>query len=121
MPKTVNHVVIEGYVGRDAAKRVENGPVNFSIATGNDNKPDGKYPLCFHNIVVWGKPEALGIRKGDFVRAEGRLNYPRWTGKDGVERSGVEIVAFAIVIEPKEKPAAHNTHGVEIDAADIPF
>ena len=98
MSKTINRVEIMGHVGRDAEQKSPKAPVKFSIATGNDNKPDGsgKYPLVWHNIVMWNNPRALEVKKGDYVRVLGRLNYNKWTGNDGVERTTTEIVAWDI-------------------------
>jgi single-stranded DNA-binding protein len=121
--KTVNRVEIEGYVGRDAEQKTEKAPVKFSVATGNESKPDGsgKYPLVFHNITAWTNqfPDAINIKKGEFVRLTGRLNYTKWTGKDGTPRTGVEIVATSITVDPK--PITPNLHGVAITDRDIPF
>ena len=111
--KTVNHVEIVGFLGRDAEQKSEKAPIKFSVATGNGDKPDGsgKHPLVFHNITAWPNqfPEALDIKKGDPVRVTGRLNYVRWTGRDGVERNGVEIVATSITTKPASwAEAAHS-------------
>ena len=107
-------------------KRSEKAPVKFSIATGNEKKDgEGKYPLVFHNITAWHIPEAIDIKKGDFVKVTGRLNYTKWTDKNGVERNGVEIVATSITLDPKPedgpKPITPNLHGVAITDQDIPF
>jgi|SRR5215469_1928089 len=102
--KTINCVEILGFAGRDAEKRSDKAPVKFSLATGHDNKPDrGKNPLVFHNIVVWDRPELLNqIKKGTYVRVTGRLDYSKWTGTDGVERTRCEIVADRVEILPKD-------------------
>jgi single-stranded DNA-binding protein len=109
-PQTINRVEVQGYVGRDAAQVSEKAPFKFSVATGNDNKPDGsgKYPLVFHNITAWPQqfPLAGEIHKGDFVRVIGRLNYTKWMDrKTGQERTGAEIVAFVITMNPGSEKA----------------
>jgi len=126
--RTINKVEIQGYVGRDAEQKSEKAPFKFSVATGNDNKPDGsgKYPLVFHTVTAWPQqfPEAKDIRKGDPIRVLGRLHYTRWTDRDGAKRAGVEIVAFSITIDPKldAQPITPNLHGVPVsDEKDIPF
>jgi hypothetical protein len=103
-----------------------NGADPFDAMKDNENKSDGsgKYPLVFHPITAWpGQfPEAPEIKKGEFVRITGRLNYTKWTGKDGVERNGVEIVASSITVNPKPvdqpKPITPNLH---VTDADLPF
>jgi len=122
--KTINRVEIQGSVGRDAVQKSEKAPIKFSIATGNDPKPDGsgKWPLVWHNITVWNNPEALGIKKGDYLHIVGRLNYTKWTAKDGTEKTGVEVVAYDIKsATPEEKPLTPNYHGVTVKDSDIPF
>jgi len=101
--KTVNRSEIVGFAGRDAEKRSDKAPVRFSVATGNDGRPNGgKNPLVFHTITVWeGQPEALKVRKGDYVRVVGRLHYTKWIEKDGLERTGVEVVAESVTVLPQ--------------------
>jgi single-strand DNA-binding protein len=123
---TVNYVEVQGYVGRDAEKKSEKAPVKFSIATGNDSKSDGsgKNPLLFHSITAWTNqfPEAVNIKKGELVRVTGRLNYQKWTGKDGVERTGTEIVASSITVNPKpQEPITPNPYKTQVADKDIPF
>ena len=118
--KTINRVEIQGFAGRDAEKRSDKTPVKFSVATGNDTRPDGegKYPLVFHNIAVWNRPELVTqVKKGAYVRVTGRLDYSKWTGTDGVERTRCEIVADQVEILPKDsqpQPRPINTRGVDI-------
>jgi single-strand DNA-binding protein len=125
MSKTINRVEIQGHVGRDAEQKSEKAPVKFSIATGGDTKPDrsGKYPLVFHNITVWEKPETLGIKKGDYLRVVGRLNYNLWTDKEGAKRITTEIIAYEIsaVSSEQPKPITPNLHGMPLTDEDVPF
>jgi len=121
MSKTINRVEIQGNVGRDAEQKSSKAPVKFSVATGNDNKPDGsgKYPLVWHNVTVWNNPDALKIKKGDYVHVAGRLNYTSWIGNDGAKRSGVEIVAYEIKTpaaeaQTKQKPLTPDTSDIAI-------
>jgi len=90
--RTINKVEVQGHVGRDAEQKSEKAPVRFSVATGHENKSDGsgKYPLVFHDVTAWTKqfPDAINIKKGEYVRVVGRLNYTKWTGKDGLEHTG---------------------------------
>jgi len=139
--KTTNHVEIQGFASRDPEKKSDRAPVRFGIATGNDTRPDGrKNPLCFHTVTAWDRqPEVLKIKKGDYVKVVGRLSYTKWTDKDGIERTGVEVVAESVTVlpkdsqsEPRTKPPAQpnnpdrpgqttNIHGVNIDDRDLQF
>jgi len=124
--KTVNRIELYGRVGRDAEQKSDKAPIRFSVATGGEDKSDGhgKWPVVWHNVTAWPDqhPDARDIRKGECVRVIGRLNYTKWTGKDGGERHGVEIVATSITVDPKpEPPLTPNYHGVAVSDQDIPF
>lgn len=115
MPETKNRVEIQGYVGRDAEQKSEKAPVKFSVATGGDNKPDGsgKYPLVFHNVTAWPNqfPNALEIKKGNYVLVTGRLNYQKWTDKAGIPKTGTEIVATSITLDPTPTRVSQTASG----------
>ena len=125
---TVNKIEIAGFVGRDAEQKSEKAPVKFSVATGGDNKADGsgKWPLAWHNITCWPAtiPEAIGVKKGDYVRVHGRLNYNQWQTPEGQKRTAVEVVAFKLILEPtaesKPKPLTPAYSGNAQDE-QVPF
>jgi single-stranded DNA-binding protein len=105
---TINKVEVAGFVGRDAEQKSERAPIKFSVATGGDNKADGtgKWPLAWHQIVCWPAtiPDAIAIKKGDYVRVHGRLNYNQWQTPEGQKRTIVEVVVFKLILEPTAEP-----------------
>lgn len=101
----MNKVILEGRLGRDPeVKFMPSGAqmTSVSLATSNDYKDkSGQYvkkPVSWHNVVCFGDP-ALALaecRKGDIVRAEGKIQYDEWTDTDGKKRTGTKILCFVI-------------------------
>lgn len=112
----------------------------FSIAVNRPTKNEnGEYDTDFFNVVAWRKTaEHISnyFGKGRKIAIVGRLQQSKYTDKDGVERTSVEIVAnetyfidkkkdAEAVEEVKEKPMADQVFAdfgdsIEIDD-DIAF
>ena len=102
----VNNVSILGNLTRDPELRfTPNGtPVaSFGIAVNRryQNKQSNEWveDTSFFNVSVWFKLAencAESLSKGDRVLISGRLNQRSWEGKDGQNRSVVEIVADVV-------------------------
>ncbi len=97
--KDINLATIEGRIGRDtetATTSTGKQVTKFSIATGGKfkDKQTGQErgsDTEWHNIVFWGSFEA---RKGSRVHAEGKIQTNKYTDRNGVERSVIQIVCF---------------------------
>ena len=97
--KTLNHVELIGFVGRDpeASTTTTGTPIaRFNLATtdrwrGKDDKPQEH--TDWHRVVFFG-PAANQIidhvRKGSLVRVEGSIRL-RTYEKDGTTRTAVEV------------------------------
>lgn len=100
---TLNKVTLIGYLGHAPEMRTTSGgdPVaQFALATTETwkDKASGerKESTEWHRIVLYRKlAEVAGqyLKKGALVYVEGRMQTRKWTGKDGIERHTVEIVA----------------------------
>jgi single-strand DNA-binding protein len=105
--RSVNKVILLGNLTRDPELRHTEGkkPVCvFGLATNRSwtIKPgETQYVTEFHRIVAFDKLAETCqqyLRKGRKVYVEGRLQSHPYTGKDGVERTGVEIVLEELVM-----------------------
>ncbi|MFC7516653.1 single-stranded DNA-binding protein [Herbaspirillum sp. GCM10030257] len=100
---TLNKVTLIGYLGRDPERRVTaNGDAvaHMTVATTESwkDKSSGerRQTTEWHRVVLYRKlAEIAGeyLKKGSLVYVEGRLQTRKWTGKDDVERTAVEIIA----------------------------
>ena len=100
---TLNKVTLIGYLGRDPERRVTaNGDAvaQMTVATTESwkDKSSGerRQTTEWHRVVLYRKlAEIAGeyLKKGSLVYVEGRLQTRKWTGKDDVERTAVEIIA----------------------------
>jgi single-strand DNA-binding protein len=136
MAYTINEVHLKGRVGKDAETKYTGGGkmvTKFSLATGGGKKKDGsgEWPTDWHNIVVWQKEEAAGIKKGAQVELWGRITTRSWDDREtGQKRYMTEIIANDLVINgddapvkkvAKKNPPAARPAEVEITDEDIPF
>lgn len=98
----MNTITITGNVGRDPElKYSANGTavVKFSVAdtTGKD---DNKKTV-WHDVVVFKEQAehvAASVKKGSRVIVTGRLDKSEYTGKDGVTKQRVEVIADDVSI-----------------------
>jgi single-strand DNA-binding protein len=100
---TLNKVTLIGYLGRDPERRVTaqgDAVTQLALATTETwkDKSSGERRQAteWHRIVLYRKlAEIAGefLKKGSLVYVEGRLQTRKWTGRDEVERTAVEIVA----------------------------
>ncbi len=96
-------VAFEGRLGQDAEltfARNGNPMASFSCAVETAPAKDGKASVGeWIRVVVFGDgAETLvpQLGKGDLAYIEGRLSLNRWTGTDGKERSGLNVVATLV-------------------------
>lgn len=108
MPKSVNKVILVGYLGKDPEiKYTPSGvPVaKFSLATNEkykDRSGDWQDRTEWHNVVAWKRlAEIVGeySKKGSRIYIEGRLETSSWEDKQsGEKKYRTEIVAKEIVL-----------------------
>ena len=116
---SVNQVNIVGRVGQDPTTRSLNDGsivVTFSVATSE--KYNGEERTEWHNIVVYKQAanfSAQYIHKGDLVHVFGKLQYRKWTDKEGAEHNVTEIIARQVQSFAQKRddaqPAAPSSTG----------
>jgi single-strand DNA-binding protein len=84
-----------GFLAADAERKVaQSGKpwVRLRIGVGKDDA------VQWVTVAVFGKAaEVAGaLQKGDRCYVEGSIRLDRWTGNDGVERSGLSVAAFKL-------------------------
>jgi len=105
---SVNKVILDGNLGRDAELRYTPGgaPVaTLNMATTevwNDKASGQKQEKTeWHRVVLWGKSaESLQeyLTKGKQIYVEGRLQTRKWQDKDGNDKYTTEIRGDRIVL-----------------------
>jgi single-strand DNA-binding protein len=118
MEKSVNKVELSGFAGMDPeVKDLNNGMrmIRFSLATSEsykDKNDEWVRTTTWHNIVMWGKIAEKAtdkIKKGTFVKLNGKIVCRQFTGKNGVKQNIVEVNAFAFeTVEVATKSAAEK-------------
>jgi single-strand DNA-binding protein len=105
--KSVNKVILLGNLTRDPELKHTEGkkPVCvFGLATNRywtAYSEERREETVFHRIVAFGQfAEVCNkyLRKGRKVYVEGRLQSHTYTGQDGFERTGVEVVLEELVM-----------------------
>jgi single-stranded DNA-binding protein len=86
------HAALEGGLGQDVElRRSESGKdwARLSVGVG-----EGDHVTWVSVSVFEEKARALaGLCKGAEIYIEGRLSLNTWTGRDGVERTGLSVTA----------------------------
>jgi single-strand DNA-binding protein len=98
----MNTITVSGNVGREPELKYSasgTAVVKFSVAdtTGKD---DNKKTV-WHDVVVFKEQAenvAASVKKGSRVIVTGRLDKSDYTGKDGVKKQRVEIIADDVSI-----------------------
>ncbi len=107
MSRGLNKIQIIGRLGRDPEMRYtsEGKPVtNFSVATGgkwSDREGNERDDTEWFRIEAWDRlAETCNqyLHKGDQVYIEGRIKTRKYTDRDGVERTSVDVVANNMLI-----------------------
>lgn len=133
---SVNKTILIGAVGRDPEVRYSQSGkaiANLSIATSQKrkDKQTGEYieDTQWHRLKFFDKlAEIVGeyVKKGSTIYVEGQIKYGKFTNKDGMEISTVDIVCdeMTILSRPKdqaaEKPKSQGS-GFDDMENDIPF
>ena len=98
----LNKVILIGRLGRDPEKRfMPNGEAvcNFSVATSEkytDKNGQRQEATEWHNVTMYRKlAEIAGeyLKQGSQVYIEGKIKSRKYTDKNGVERTGYDIIA----------------------------
>lgn len=135
---SVNKIILVGNCGRDPEVRyLASGKAvaNISIATSFKRKDKISGQLLddtqWHRVTFYERlAEIVGeyVTKGSPVYVEGRLQYGKYTDKDGTEKSTVEIIATELQLlggksnsEAKNTPTAQSKAAPQVKAATSGF
>ena len=112
----LNEVKLIGYIGANPELSHTAGgkPVcNFSLATTDrwtDKDGNQQEKTQWHSITAWeglAKTCATYLKKGDPVYVGGKLEYEKWTDKNGIERvSAVVVIDDMQFLKPKTRDSA---------------
>lgn len=131
---SLNKVTLIGNVGRDPETRhTADGTaiVNMTLATTHKSK--GQEETEWHRLTLFGQQAEVAekyVRKGTQIYAEGRLRSRKYTGKDGVERTSVEVLVERFLLLGKAGAASAQadapapkaqTASATFSADDAPF
>lgn len=124
----MNKIMLIGNLGKDPEMSyTPNGiaVTKFSLAVNRVTKsPSGERQeeTEWFNIVAWRQlAETCNnfLRKGQKVFIEGRLSTRKYTDKNGVERTAVEVIANDMeMLTPKSQSAAPSFVGGGVDDND---
>lgn len=134
---SINKVILIGTAGRDPEIRYsQSGKAvgNLSIATSQKRKDkatgESIEETQWHRLKFFDKlAEIVGeyVKKGSTIYVEGQIKYGKFTNKDGMEISTVDIVCdeMTILSRPKdqqaEKPKQQQSSGFDDMEDSIPF
>jgi single-strand DNA-binding protein len=107
----LNKVILAGNLTRSPELRYSpngNAIATFGIATNRawtDERGERHEEVDFHRVTVFGRQAETAaefLTKGQLAMVEGRLQYDKWV-QDGVERTGVKIIAERVQFGPKRQ------------------
>jgi len=107
MSRGLNKIQIIGRLGRDPEMRYTpdgKAVTNFSVATGGkwtDRNGTERDDTEWFRVEMWERQAETAnqyLSKGAQVYIEGRLRTRKYTDKDGIERTSVEVVANNMVL-----------------------
>lgn len=128
MSRSLNKVMIIGYLGRDPEMRYtpSGRPVTtFSVATSrswNTSEGERRTETEWFNIVSWGTLAEICkqcLTKGQQVYVDGRLQSRRWEDTEGVKHTSVEVVANEMIILGDRRDVDHTHAENDIDRNEL--
>ncbi len=129
----INKVILVGHTTRDTElhhTKTDKSVSNIRLAT--NRSVAGTEETQYHTVICWNKLAEITaqyVKKGRLIYVEGRLQYRKFTGSDGIEKQITEIVADNVQFLDKNAgqskdsfenlPLAQDAE--EINPEDIPF
>jgi single-strand DNA-binding protein len=128
----LNKIMLIGNLGRDPELQVTSDGTpftRFSLAVSRNyktNSGEKKEETEWFNIVAWRQLAEICERylhKGSKVYIEGRLTQRKYTDKNGMERTMVEVVASDMeMLTPKSAPGGSEGYAAaSVDEHNDPF
>lgn len=115
----LNEIVVMGRMVRDPElRRTGNGTAvaSFTLACERDvsSKEAEKKEVDFIDCVAWrgtGESAAKYFTKGRLAAVTGRLQFRKWTDKDGKDRRNAEILVDHIYFCGSKESGANDSSG----------
>jgi single-strand DNA-binding protein len=127
----LNKIMLIGNLGRDPELQVtaDGTPVTkFSLAVSrvyNSNTGERKEETEWFNIVAWRQLAERCekyLHKGSKVYVEGRLTQRKYTDRDGIQRTAVDVIANDVqFLTPKSATAGVGSYAGSNGDSDDPF
>jgi single-strand DNA-binding protein len=124
----LNKIMLIGNLGRDPELNVtqEGTPVTkFSLAVNRNTKTstgERKEETEWFNIVAWNKLAETCERylhKGSKVYVEGRLQTRKYTDRNGVERTAIDVIANDMkMLDSKSASSSSESYSAGSGVAD---
>lgn len=105
--RTLNKATLIGYLGRDPELRyLESGKAycNLNVVTSyqyQDDQGEWQTKKQYHHVVAWGRRAevcAEYLHKGSQIYVDGRIDYSKWTAKDGTRRQTCQITMGTMIM-----------------------
>jgi single-strand DNA-binding protein len=119
MSRSLNKVMIIGYLGRDPEMRYTSSGkavTTFSVATNrtwSSSTGERHEETEWFTVVSWGSLAEIckqHLARGSQVFVEGRLQTRRWEDTDAKKHATVEIVASEMIQLGEKKESAGAEH-----------
>ena len=130
MSRSLNKVMIVGYVGRDPEMRYTpagKAVSTFSVATNrvwSSSSGERHEETEWFTVVAWGNLAEIckqHLSKGSQVYVEGRLQTRRWEDNDGKKHAAVEIVAGEMILLGEKRESAAYADRYAPSEEEYPF
>ncbi|MBQ6286802.1 MAG: single-stranded DNA-binding protein [Bacteroidales bacterium] len=100
----LNRIEIRGNIGNVNILKVRDTRVaHFSVATNFAYKDRNGEPVIettWHNVTAWEGNKGIAsldvLQKGFPIYVTGRLRVQKYIGSDGMEKTGVDVIATSI-------------------------
>ena len=122
----VNKVMLVGRAGSDPITReVQDGKLkvcNLNLATSSGY--GDKETTDWHRVTFFGKTAETVqeyVVKGQEIYVEGRIQYRKYTDKQGVEKYSTDIIANQMQLGQKAKGSEASRSNAPTQDGDIPF
>jgi single-strand DNA-binding protein len=131
MARSLNKVILIGYLGRDPEMRFTpnaKSVANFSVACNRSwQSADGTQhtETEWFNIIAWGELAEVSkkfLAKGSLVYVEGRLQTRTWEDSNGEKHRSIEVVARDILLLQSTKNSIDESEDHQAsDDEEYPF
>jgi len=122
-----NEITIVGNLTREPELRFTTSGTatcSFGVAVNRRYMQNNEWvdaPTNFFNVTVWGQygeNVAASLAKGDRVIVKGRLDFRKYTNKDGIEVTTHDVVADEVA--PSLRYATASMTRIQRDGGDSP-